>query len=204
MTGRLIALIDDQPEVLQALGDLLAAFGYEIARFPDAQDYLAAPAGVPAACIVCDVRMPGLDGIEFMRRLAEQREPAPIILISGHADVPMAVDAIKAGAFDFIEKPIDDRKLVAAINRALTQQAELAHKDQPDRDIAQRFEKLTPREAEVFDMVATGLTSHAIAAELGISVRTVESYRAQIMEKMKASGVATLVRQAIRIGRLRP
>ncbi|MBM3606881.1 MAG: response regulator [Alphaproteobacteria bacterium] len=204
MTSRLIALIDDQPEVLQALGDLLAAFGYEIARFPDAISFLTTPPATPAACIVCDVRMPDLDGISFMHKLTEQRHPAPVILISGHADVPMAVDAIKAGAFDFIEKPVDDRKLVAAINRALTQQAELANKDQPERDIAQRFEKLTPREAEVFDMVASGLTSHAIASELGISVRTVESYRAQIMEKMQASGVATLVRQAIRIGRLQP
>jgi len=204
MTGRLIALIDDQPEVLKALGDLLAAFGYDIARFADAESFLAAPSVTPVACLVCDVRMPGMDGITLMHRLAQQRHPAPVILISGHADVPMAVEAIKAGAFDFIEKPVDDRKLIAAINRALTQQAELAIKDQPDRDITQRFEKLTPREAEVFDMVATGLTSHAIAAELGISVRTVESYRAQIMEKMQASGVATLVRQAIRIGRLKP
>src|SRR5262249_18768852 len=122
--------------------------------------------------------------------------------ISGHADVPMAVSGIKAGAEDFIEKPVDDAKLVAAINRALSrvfaeQDARLTHDD-----LAERFGRLTPRQVEIFDLVAGGFTSQAIAAKLDLSTRTVESYRAQIMEKMQAESVAVIVRQAIRLKRI--
>jgi two-component system response regulator FixJ len=126
------------------------------------------------------------------------------VLISGHADVPMAVAAIKAGAEDFIEKPVDDVQLVAAINRGL---ARLMERQEHVRSVAAltaQFERLTPRQVEIFDLVALGYTSQAIAAKLDISVRTVESYRAEIMEKMQAESVAVLVRQAVRLGRVTP
>jgi two-component system, LuxR family, response regulator FixJ len=202
MTQRVLSLIDDQADVRQALADMLSVFGYEVATFASADDFLADPSSGGAACVISDVRMPGMDGISLVRHVAALPFPPHVILISGHADVPMAVEALKAGAFDFIEKPVDDVKLVASINRALASRLELADAQRLSQDLSQRLETLTPRELEVFDLVASGLTSQIIGEKLGISVRTVESYRAQIMDKMQADGVAALVRQAIRLGRI--
>jgi two-component system, LuxR family, response regulator FixJ len=124
--------------------------------------------------------------------------------ISGHADVPMAVAAIKSGAEDFIEKPVDDTQLVAAINRALARTFEQQGLRKSQETLGLKFARLTPRQVEIFDLVVQGFTSHAIAAKLNIGVRTVESYRGEIMEKMQAESVAVLVRQAIRLGRVTP
>jgi two-component system response regulator FixJ len=124
----------------------------------------------------------------------------PVIVISGHADVPMAVAAIKAGAEDFIEKPVDDRELVAAINRGLARAYASKEQQEATQGVRARYERLTPREAEVLLLVVEGYTSQAIGERLGISTRTVEGYRVQIMEKMQAESVAVLVRQAIRLG----
>lgn len=202
MTQRTIYLIDDQAEVRQALSDLLKVFGYDVATFSSASDFLASEKAATAALVICDVRMPGMDGIALLRALAGLAQPPKVILISGHADVPMAVEALKAGAFDFIEKPVDDVKLVAAINKALASQLDEINHQRQLTDLTQRLDTLTPRELEVFDLVASGHTSHVIGDKLGISARTVESYRAQVMDKMQASGVAALVRQAIRLGRM--
>jgi two-component system response regulator FixJ len=128
----------------------------------------------------------------------------PVVLISGHADVPMAVAGIKAGAEDFIEKPVDDVALVAAINRGLARTFEQQVRQHSIEAVTTDFAKLTPRQVEIFDLVAMGFSSQAIAAKLAISTRTVESYRAQVMEKMNAESVAVLVRQAIRLGRITP
>jgi two-component system response regulator FixJ len=144
--------------------------------------------------------MPGMDGIELVRELARRQVALPVIVISGHADVQMAVAAIKAGAEDFIEKPVDDKELVAAINRGLAR----VYADREQRETTQtlrtRHERLTAREAEVLLLVVEGYTSQTIGERLGISTRTVEGYRVQIMEKMQAESVAVLVRQAIRLG----
>ncbi len=197
-----LAMIDDQKEVREALGEMLRVFGYSVDLYASATEFLSKPGAQRAGCIISDVRMPGLDGISFLRLLSEGSLTAPVILISGHADVPMAVEALKAGAFDFIEKPVDDVRLVASINRALAKNSEQLDQARVASELNARFERLTPREAEVFDLVTRGLTNFGVADRLGISVRTVESYRAQIMEKMQANGLATLVRQAIRIGRM--
>jgi two-component system response regulator FixJ len=146
--------------------------------------------------------MPGMDGIELVRELARLQIPLPVVLISGHADVPMAVAAIKAGAEDFIEKPIDDVPLVAAINRGLAEAYAQRRSQERIQDIRARFDRLTPREVEVFDLVVQGYTSEAIGERLDISTRTVEGYRVQIMNKMQAESVAVLVRQAIRLNRM--
>jgi len=127
-----------------------------------------------------------------------------VVLISGHADVPMAVAGIKAGAEDFIEKPIDDAQLVAAINYGLTRTFSEQTKQRSFDALSAQFARLTSRQIEIFDLVVQGFTSQAIAAKLGISTRTVESYRTQVMEKMQAESVAVLVRQAIRLGRIAP
>ena len=204
MTRPTIYVVDDQPSVCHALREMLNVFGYEVETFDSASRFLERFNRDRAGCLIADVRMPGMDGIELMRELARRSISLPVILMSGHADVPMAVAAIKAGAEEFIEKPLDDKQLLAAINRCLAQVFEQLDSKQSLDALGRRFERLTPREAEVFDLVVEGYTSHAVAARLGISIRTVESYRVQIMDKMQAESVAVLVRQAIRLGRMEP
>lgn len=203
-SGPIVYIVDDQPAVCHALGEMLGVLGYRVQTFASANEFLTASDRTEAGCLICDVRMPGMDGIELLRELAGRSARLPVILISGHADVPMAVAAIKAGAEDFIEKPVDDDQLVAAINRCLAQAFERLTGRQSLQELERRVQSLTRREAEVLDLVVQGYTSHAVAARLGISSRTVESYRVQIMDKMQAESVAVLVRQAIRLGRLAP
>ncbi|MFC5069780.1 response regulator transcription factor [Flaviflagellibacter deserti] len=204
MTTPTIFVIDDQETVRKALGEMLSVFGFTVETFDSADRFLAGYDPIRPGCVVCDVRMPGTDGIQFVREQARRGFGLPVILISGHADVPMAVEGIKAGAEDFIEKPVDDAELVGAINRSLTRASESKLTQTAHEGLAARFARLTPRQTEIFDLVAAGYTSQAIGAKLEISARTVESYRAAIMEKMQAESVAVLVRQAIRLGRLEP
>jgi two-component system response regulator FixJ len=199
-----VFLIDDQEAVRHALGELLRVFGYDVRTYETADEFLAKHDPQQRGCIVADVRMPGMDGIELVRELERRKLTLPVVLISGHADVPMAVAAIKAGAEDFIEKPVDDAQLLAAINRCLAHSFEQQSSDRSGSDLESRYERLTPREAEVMDFVVQGFTSQAIALRLEISQRTVESYRVRIMDKMQAESVAVLVRQAIRLGRITP
>ena len=204
MTKPTVYVVDDEPAVCHGLRELLSVLGYEVETFGSAQQFLKALDASRPGCLVADVRMPGMDGLELMQELARRAIRLPVVLISGHADVPMAVAAIKAGAEDIVEKPINDSQLVAAINRCLAQAFERLSDRQSIDDLERRFSALTPREREVFDLVVEGCTSHAIASRLEISSRTVESYRVQIMEKMQAEGVAVLVRQSIRLGRMTP
>ena len=203
MSGPTVFVIDDQKAVRDALAEMLSVFGFEVESYASADSFLAA-LRPQLGCIVADVRMPGTDGIELTRELARRKISLPVVLISGHADVPMAVAAIKAGAEDFIEKPIDDVQLVAAINRGMARFFEQQNQQKSVEMLAAQFARLTARQTEVFDLVATGYTSQAIASKLKISARTVESYRAEIMEKMQAESVAVLVRLAIRLGRVTP
>lgn len=204
MSKPTVYLVDDQASVRHALSEMLSVFGYRVETFASARDFLAQGRGERSGCLVADVKMPGMDGIELMGEVKRLAVPLPVILISGHADVPMAVAAIKAGALEFIEKPVDDRQLVAAINRAFSEAFERLQSTQSLHHLRARYSRLTAREAEVFDLVAQGHTSQAISLKLGISVRTVESYRMQVMDKMQAESVAILVRQAIRLGRIEP
>jgi two-component system, LuxR family, response regulator FixJ len=200
----IIFLIDDHASVRDALGEMLRVFGYTVRAYESADAFLAAVDKREPGCIVADVKMPGTDGIGLVRELARRGIAMPVVLISGHADVPMAVAAIKSGAQDFIEKPVDDTQLVAAINRALARSFEQQDLQKSQSALGARFARLTPRQIEIFDSVAAGFTSHAIAAMLNISVRTVESYRNEVMEKMQAESIAGLVRQALRLGRIDP
>jgi two-component system response regulator FixJ len=204
MSSATIFIIDDHDAVREALGEMLSVFGYGVKIYESADRFLLALDGKLAGCVVADVRMPGTDGLGLVHELARRKIALPVILISGHADVPMAVAAIKSGAEDFIEKPVDDAQLVAAINRALARQFERQGSLRTEGALSDRFARLTPRQVEIFDLVVEGFTSNAISSELKISVRTVESYRAEIMEKMRAESVAALVRQAIRLGRITP
>lgn len=204
MPAPTIFLVDDHASVREALGEMLSVLGYSVKTYESADAFLATVEKRDSGCIVADVRMPGTDGIGLVRELARRNIALPVVLISGHADVPMAVAAIKSGAQDFIEKPVDDTELVAAINRALARTFEQQDLQKIQGTLDARFARLTPRQVEIFDLVVEGFTSHAIAAKLNISVRTVESYRAEVMEKMQAESVAALVRQAIRLGRITP
>jgi two-component system, LuxR family, response regulator FixJ len=199
-----IFVIDDHAAVRQALSEMLSVFGYTVDAYESADSFLRTLDERKTGCVVADVRMPGTDGIGLVRELARRNMAFPVILISGHADVPMAVAAIKSGAEDFIEKPVDDAKLVAAINRGLARKFEQQDVRKSRTALDERFALLTPRQVEIFDLVVEGFTSVAIAAKLNISVRTVESYRAEIMQKMQAESVAVLVRQAIRLRRISP
>ena len=202
MAAPVIFLIDDHVSVRDALGEMLSVLGYSVKTYESADVFLAALDKPEPGCIVADVRMPGTDGIGLVRELERRDIAMPVVLISGHADVPMAVAAIKSGANDFIEKPVDDRQLVAAINRALARSFEQRDVQKSEAALDARFARLTPRQVEIFDSVAEGFTNQAIAARLNISVRTVESYRNEVMEKMQAESIAGLVRQAIRLGRI--
>lgn len=204
MPVQTIFVIDDHAAVRDALGEMLSVFGYTVKTFESADQFLREFDPRRPGCIVADVKMPGTDGIGLVRELGHRKAPLPVVLISGHADVPMAVAAIKSGAEDFIEKPVDDAQLVAAINRALSRRT---GRDDPQKSqgaVSEKFARLTPRQIEIFDLVVEGFTSHAISTKLNISARTVESYRAEVMEKMQAESVATLVRQAVRLGRITP
>ena len=204
MPAPTIFVIDDQESVRHALGEMLNVFGFTVKTYESADVFLQRLDRLRPGCVVADVRMPGTDGIELTRELARRKIAFPVVLISGHADVPMAVAAIKAGAEDFIEKPIDDLQLVAAINLGLARLFEQQNQERSIEGLAAQFARLTPRQVEIFDLVVAGYTSQAIAGKLKISTRTVESYRAEIMEKMQAESVAMLVRQAIRLGRAAP
>jgi two-component system, LuxR family, response regulator FixJ len=199
-----VFIIDDQASVRYALGEMLNVFGFAVETYESAEAFLSAFNRSRPGCVVADVRMPGMDGIELTRELARRKSPLPVVLISGHADVPMAVAGIKAGAEDFIEKPIDDAQLVAAINRGLARLFEQQNQEKSTGTLAAQFARLTPRQVEIFDLIAEGYTSQAIAASLNLSARTVESYRAEVMEKMRAESISVLVRQAIRLGRVTP
>jgi two-component system response regulator FixJ len=204
LPGPKIFIIDDHKAVRDALGEMLTVFGFTVETYDSADSFLAAIHGSPLGCVVADVRMPGTSGIELVCELARRQIRIPVVLISGHADVPMAVAGIKAGAEDFIEKPVDDTQLIAAINRGLAGLIERQTQQRSEETLTAQFGRLTPRQVEIFDLVASGYTSQGIAAKLKISTRTVESYRAEIMEKMQAESVAVLVRQAIRLGRVTP
>jgi two-component system, LuxR family, response regulator FixJ len=204
MTTPTIFLIDDQESVRHALGEMLSVFGFTVQTFDSALRFLEQADTDRPGVVVADVRMPEMDGITLVTEMARRKIPLPAILISGHADVPMAVAGIKAGAEDFIEKPVDDAMLVGAINRALARVLSDRDSSKAGDDLEARFARLTPRQVEIFDLVAGGFTSQAIGAKLDLSTRTVESYRAQVMEKMQAESVAVLVRQAVRLKRIEP
>ncbi len=203
-TSQTVFVIDDQDSVRFALSEMLSVLGFRVQTFASAEQFLRDLGPATNGCLVADVRMPGMDGIALVRELVQRKRKLPVVLISGQADVPMAVAGIKAGADDFIEKPIDDVKLIAAINRGFARNLELQASQQSEADLKARFGRLTARQTEIFDHVVQGFTSHAIAEKLGISTRTVESYRAEVMEKMQAESLAMLVRQAVRLGRIAP
>ena len=192
-----IAVIDDDDAVRDSLGALLEAEGYAVASYASGPAFLESLAEAPPACALVDVRMPGMDGLELQRRLADAAPSLPVIIITGHGDIAMAVRAIKAGAVDFVEKPFQDRTILDGIALALASREEVLSRETRRRDIGRRLDRLTAREREVFERLARGLSNKAVARDLGISPRTVEVHRARVMEKLQAISLSHLVRMAM-------
>lgn len=199
-----VFVVDDEPAVRDALNALLGTYGFTVETFASAQEFLARSKPGLAGCVVADVRMPGMSGLELQRELSRRGVDLPVVIITGHGDVPMAVAALKAGAADFIEKPVNDEELAKSIRSALDRNRALRERGEEAGRAAERIATLTQRESQVMDLIVQGFSNNAIAGKLGISARTVEHYRANIMQKMQAHSLAHLVRMAIRLGRINP
>ncbi len=193
-----VFIVDDDDEVRDSLEDLVDSVGLKAEIFASAQEFLAAYDPLRAGCLVLDIRMPGMSGLELQEKLGEQQAVLPIIFITGHGDVPMAVEAMRRGAVDFIQKPFRDQDLLDRINSALAQGVGRREDMEEQRAIEERINSLTRRERQVMEMVVEGKANKVIAIDLGLSQRTVEVHRANVMEKMRAKTLADLVRMVPR------
>jgi RNA polymerase sigma factor (sigma-70 family) len=189
-----IFLVDDDESVRKALSRLIRSAGYRIQEFSSAEEFLGYSAHATGSCLILDVRMPGLNGLELQERLAGEKLTLPIIFITGHGDIPMTVRAMKAGAIDFLAKPFEDVALLTAIENALARHLRVTQIKAQIDEIQSRADTLTPREREVMQLVITGMLNKQIAYQLGISEKTIKVHRARVMEKMQAGSVAELVR----------
>lgn len=194
-----VHVVDDDGAIRDALVLLLEAAGHTARAHADGTAFLNDLDAAVPGCVVADVRMPGLSGLDVQNALRERRIDLPVIIITGHADVAMAVQALKAGAADFIEKPFDEDVLLSAVARALDSGTRAYRERRQMDDIVARAATLTPREREVMDLVVQGYPNKAVAVELSISARTVEIHRGRVMEKMGAASLSDLVRMALRL-----
>ncbi|HYF55784.1 MAG TPA: response regulator FixJ [Salinarimonas sp.] len=199
-TEAVVHVVDDDVAVRQSLSFLLASDGLPVRLHESADAFLAKVGDLSAGCIVTDVRMPGTDGIAFMRALKERGIGLPVIVMTGHADVPLAVEAMKEGAIDFVEKPFDDEGFLATVRAALERQERAVHQDARTTEMQGRVGSLSERERQVLEGLVAGKANKVIAYDLGISPRTVEIYRANVMTKMQAKSLSELVRMALTAG----
>ncbi len=192
-----VFIVDDDPSVRDSLGLLLGLRGYRTAIFADAESFLLAYAPNWRGCILIDIRMPGMDGLQMQKHLVELGCSLPVIIMTGHGDVESAREAFKAQAVDFLEKPLDQARLMAAIDEALSRYQTTLQEADRKTSFAGLLATLTPREREVMDMIVSGKHNRDIAEKLGISPRTVEVHKARVMQKLKVDGVAQLVRLSL-------
>jgi RNA polymerase sigma factor (sigma-70 family) len=192
-----VYIVDDDQQIRYAMELLMRSVGMDYAIFGSGNDFLDRYSNEFAGCLVLDIRMPGLGGLELQDKLIERGSTLPIIFITGHGDVPMAVEAMQKGAVDFIQKPFRDQDLLDRINTAMQADRERRSERRLKADVLDRISKLTKREKEVLDLVVTGKPNKVIAYELGVSQRTVEIHRARVMEKMQARSLADLVKMHI-------
>ncbi len=201
MASETVHVIDDDEALRESLVFLLRTAGLTVTSHASATDFLARlTATADLGCVVSDVRMPGMSGIDLLRRLKELNIGVPVIVVTGHGDVPLAVEAMKFGAVDFLEKPFDDEVLLASVRAALARRAGEAKRQTERSDIETRLAALSPRERDVLGGLVAGHANKQIAFDLGISPRTVEIYRANLMDKMQAASLSDLVRMALIAG----
>jgi two-component system response regulator FixJ len=197
-----VYVIDDDEAMRDSLSFLLDSANFKVTLFETALAFLDALPSLEFGCVVSDVRMPGLDGIELLKRMKAGHSTFPIVIMTGHGDVPLAVEAMKLGAVDFLEKPFEDERLVGMIETAIHRAEPAARSEALTQDIAARIASLSPRERQVMDGLIAGLSNKLIARDYDISPRTIEVYRANVMTKMQANSLSELVRLAMRAGLL--
>jgi two-component system response regulator FixJ len=198
-----VYVIDDDAAMRDSLNFLLDAANFEVTLFESATHFLKMLPRLAFGCVVSDVRMPGIDGIELLKRMKSLDSPFPIVIITGHGDVALAVEAMKLGAVDFLEKPFEDDRLIGMIETAIRHREPAAKDEAVTRDIAGRVDSLSPRERQVMEGLIAGLSNKMIARNYDISPRTIEVYRANVMTKMQAGSLSELVRLAMRAGLLK-
>jgi len=195
-----ICIVDDDEAVRESLQVLLETMGYTVKAYESGTTFLESCGTLGPGCVLLDVRMPHMNGLEVQARLKAERTDLPVVIVTGHADVAMAVQAMRTGAIDFIEKPFDEGALLASVQNALSYAEEAHRNDDVKAAIQCNLDRLTPREREVFDQLIIGHANKVVARALDCSPRTVEIHRARVMEKMSATSVAHLVRMAIAAG----
>ena len=194
-----VFVVDDDAGVRGALALLLKSVGLRAIAYPSAQEFLDHYSESQAGCLVLDVRMPGLSGLELQQQLNLRGATLPVLFMTGHADVPMAVEAMQAGAFDFLQKPFRDQDLLDRIQRALQHDAQIRAEQQQTQQVRERHATLTPRERQVMDLMTAGRPNKLMAVDLGLSQRTIEIHRAHVMDKMQARSLAQLVRMSLQL-----
>jgi two-component system, LuxR family, response regulator FixJ len=200
---QIVHIIDDDEALRHSQTFLLSTAGIEAKSYDSAAAFLNDPQRTTSGCIITDVRMPGMSGVDLLRKLKSDGVSVPVIVMTGHGDVPLAVEAMKLGAFDFIEKPFDDDALLTAVRAALGAQEKHSRQESERQEIETRLAQLSARERQVLDGLVAGQANKVIAYELGISPRTVEIYRANVMTKMQANSLSELVRMALVSGALK-
>ena len=196
----IIAIVDDDPSVRQGLERLIRSLGWKTESFGSAQEFLASPRINAPTCIVLDLQLPGLSGLELQKQMSEAGVETPIVFLTGHGDIPASVKAMKAGAIEFLTKPVDEQDLLNAIQEAIERDRRIRQQQADIRDLRDRYESLNSREQEVMQQVVSGLLNKQIAAELKITEDTVKFHRGHIMRKMRAGSLADLVRMSENLG----
>lgn len=196
----IVHVVDDEEQVRKSLGFLLSVSGYAVRLHASATEFLSVANGLTRACLITDLRMPDMSGVQLLRRLREAGAMLPAIVITGHGDVPMAVEAMKAGAMDFIEKPFEDIVLLDAVGRAIADLDQRKLREADAADVRVRVDTLSERERQIMEAIVAGLPNKTIAYDLDISPRTVEVHRANVMAKMQARNLPELVRMVLSLG----